>query len=55
MIVLELYTKIKGYEEYYDEFTGKKSFPTEKEIWECLSLREVPRVSGLRDIGWIER
>ena len=55
MIVLELYKRIKGYEEYCDELIGKKSFPKEKEIWECLSLTKVPRVSGLREIGWIER
>ena len=29
MIVLELYKRIKGYEEYCDELTGKKSFPKE--------------------------
>ena len=33
----------------------QKSFLKEKEKMECLSLREVPGVSGLREIGWIER
>ena len=47
MIVLELYKRIKGYEEYCDELTGKKNSTKEKEKWECLSLREVPEVSGL--------
>ena len=35
--------------------SGKKSFIKEKERWECWSLREVLGVSGLREIGWIER